>query len=97
MVFHWSLSDSKSPLVSRKLLSILADHNNAVVWMVFSRPVISNSSSPCINPLLTVLSAPFATGFTVTFIFQIFYYIYIYIYIYGKDCRRTSKRKVNIL
>ena len=28
MVFHWNLSDSKSPLLFRTLL------NNAVVWMV---------------------------------------------------------------
>ena len=38
MVFHWSLSDSKSPQVSRTLLSILAVLNNAVVWMVSTRP-----------------------------------------------------------
>ena len=31
MVFHWSLSDSKSPQVSRTLISILADFNNSVV------------------------------------------------------------------
>ena len=30
-VFHWSLSDSKSSQDSRTLLSILADHNKAVV------------------------------------------------------------------
>ena len=34
MVFHWSLSDSKSPQISRTLLSILAVLNNAVVCMV---------------------------------------------------------------
>ena len=34
MVFHWRLSDSKSPQVSRTLLSILSVLNNAVVWMV---------------------------------------------------------------
>ena len=33
-VYHWSLSDSKSPQVSRTLLSILAGLNNAVVWTV---------------------------------------------------------------
>ena len=33
-VFHWSLSDSKSPQVSRTLLCILAVLNNVVVWMV---------------------------------------------------------------
>ena len=29
--FHWRLSDSKSPQVSKTLLSILADLNNYVV------------------------------------------------------------------
>ena len=38
MVFHWSLSDSKSPPVSRTLLSILAVLNNAVLWMVSNFP-----------------------------------------------------------
>ena len=55
MVFHWSLSDSKSPQVSRTLLSILAYLNNVVVWTVSTRPVISKSSSPCTNPLVTQL------------------------------------------
>ena len=31
MFFHWSLSDNKSPQVSRTLLSILADITSAVV------------------------------------------------------------------
>ena len=42
MVFHWSLSDSKSPKVSRTLLSFLADLNYSVVCMVYTRPLISN-------------------------------------------------------
>ena len=54
MVFHWSLSDSKSPQVSRTLLSILAVLNNAVVWMVSTRPPTSKSSSPFHNPLVNV-------------------------------------------
>ena len=33
IIFHWSLSDSKSLEFSRTLLSILVDRNNAVVWM----------------------------------------------------------------
>ena len=37
-VFHWSLRDK-----SKTLLSILADLNNAVVWMVSTRPLISKS------------------------------------------------------
>ena len=34
MVFHRNLNDRNSPQVSGTLLSILADPNNAVVWMV---------------------------------------------------------------
>ena len=54
MIFHWSLSDRKSPQVFRTFLSILADLNNVVFWMVFTRPLISKSSSPFNNPLVTV-------------------------------------------
>ena len=43
MVFHWSLSHSKSAQVSRTLLSILDDLNYVLVWMVSTRPVISQS------------------------------------------------------
>ena len=39
--FHLRLSDSKSSQVSRTLLSILAVFNNAVVWMVSTRPPTS--------------------------------------------------------
>ena len=42
MVSHWSLSESNSPEVSRTLLSILSNLNNAVTWMVYTRrsPII---------------------------------------------------------
>ena len=36
MIFNWSLSDSKSPPISRILLSTPVDFNNAVFWIVFS-------------------------------------------------------------
>ena len=52
-VSHWSLNDIRFPLVSRTLLSILANLNNAVVWMVSTRPLLSKSYSPCTNPLVT--------------------------------------------
>ena len=58
MVSHWSLSDSKSPQVSRSLFSILASLKNVILWMVTIRPLISNSSSPCTNTFLTVPRAP---------------------------------------
>ena len=40
MVSHKSLNDNKSPQVCRTLFSILADLDNAVVWMITSRPLI---------------------------------------------------------
>ena len=73
MVFHWSLSDSKSPQVSRTLLSILAVLINAVVWMVSTRPPTSKSSSPFSNPLVTVPNAPITIGIIVTCIFHSFF------------------------
>ena len=45
MIFHWSPSDSNFPQVSRTLLSILADLNNAVVCMVSILSLISISPS----------------------------------------------------
>ena len=72
MVFHWSLSDSKSPQVSRTLLSVLADLN-AVVWTVSTCHVISKSSSPCTNSLVTVPRAPITNGIIATFMFHSFY------------------------
>ena len=73
MVFHWSLSDSKSPQVSRTLLSILAVLNNAVVWMVSTRPPNSKSSSPFSNPLVTVPNAPITIAIIFTCMFHSFF------------------------
>ena len=73
MVFHWSLSDSKYPQVSRTLLSILAVFNNAVVWIVSTRSPTSKSSRPFNNPLVTVPKAPITIGIIVTFMFHSFF------------------------
>ena len=73
MVFHWSLSDSKSPQVSRTLLSILAVLNNIVIWMVSTRPPTSKSSSTFSNPLVTVPEAPITIGIIVTFMLHNFF------------------------
>ena len=69
MVSHWILSDSKSPQVSRTLLSILAVLNDAVLWMVSTRPPTSKSSCPYNNSLVTVPKAPITIGIIVTFKF----------------------------
>ena len=70
MVFHKSLRDSKSSRVSRTFLSILADLNNALVWMVSTFPLISKFSSPITNPLGIVPRAPITFG--ITFMFHSF-------------------------
>ena len=68
MVFHWRLSDSKSPQVSKTLLSILAVFNNAVLWMVSTQPPTSKTSKSFNNPLVTVPKD--------------YYYYYYYYYYY---------------
>ena len=73
MVFHWSLSDSKSPQVSKIRLSILAVVSNAVVWIVYTRPPTSKSSRSSNNHLVTVPNAPITIGTIVTFMFHSFF------------------------
>ena len=73
MVFHWSLSDSKSPQVSRTRLRILAVLSNAVIWIVSTRPPTSKSSRPFNNPLVIVPNAPITIGTFVTFKFHSFF------------------------
>ena len=64
MIFYWSLSESKSPQVSRTLLSILAVLNNPVVWMVSTRPPTSNSSSPFSNPIIIIINIIYFIDYT---------------------------------
>ena len=73
MVFHRSLRVNKSPQVSRTLLSILAVLNNAVVWMVSTRPPTSKSYSPFSNPLVTVPNTPIIIGIIVICMFHSFF------------------------
>ena len=73
MVSHWSLSDSKSPQVSRTRLRILAVLSNAVVWIVSVSPPISKSSRPFDDPLVIVPDAPIIIGTIVTFMLHIFF------------------------
>ena len=73
MVFHWSLSDSKSPQVSRTLLSILAVLNNVVVWIVSTCLPTSKSSRPFSNPLVNVPNTPITIGIIVTCMFHSFF------------------------
>ena len=69
MVFHWRLNDSKSPQVSRTLLSILSVFNNVVLYyslefftsgklMVFHWR-LNNSKSPQVSRTLLSILAVF--------------------------------------
>ena len=73
MVFHWSLSDSKSPQVSRTRLRILAVLSNAVIWIVSTRPPTPKSSRPFNNPLVIVPKAPITIDTIVAFMFHSFF------------------------
>ena len=73
MVFHWSLSDSKYPQVSRNHLSILANLGNTVVWMASTHPSIFNSSSILTKPSRTVPGTPITIGIIITFMFHSFF------------------------
>ena len=70
MVFHWSLSDGKSPQVSRTRLRILVVLSNAVIWIVSTRPPTSKSSWPFNNPLVIVPKALITIGPIATFMFH---------------------------
>ena len=77
MVFHWSLSDSKSPQVSWTLLCTLADFNDAVVSIVLILPLVSNSLSSFSKLLGTVPNTPTAVGITITFMFKLLLLLYL--------------------
>ena len=62
MIIHRSLSDNKSPQISRTLLNILTDINHSVVWMASILPLISCSNCLLSKPLGTVPSAPITIG-----------------------------------
>ena len=69
----WSLSEIKSPQVSRTVLSILSVLENVVVWMVSTRPPTSYSSNPFSNPLVTVPKAPITISVIFTCMFTVFF------------------------
>ena len=73
MVFHWNLSDSKSPQISRIRLRILAVLGNAVIWIISSRPPTSKSSRPFYNPLVIMPKSSITIGTIVTFMFHSFF------------------------
>ena len=72
MEFHRSLCDSKSPWVSRTLLSILPDFYNAELRMISILSLISDSSSLFSKHLRTIPSVQTTISITVTLMFHHF-------------------------
>ena len=74
MVFHWSLSDSKS----RQVSEISSQYSGSfsimlLVWMISTRPPTSKSPRPFNNSLITMPKAPITIGIIVTLMFHSFF------------------------
>ena len=89
IVKHKSLSNSKSPQVSRTLLNILVDLHYSEVRMVLFLSLISTTSSLFLSLLGTVPRAQNTIKITFTMFFrlsvkiQIFAYLFIFFYFYS--------------
>ena len=70
--------------------SILADLNNVVVWIASSRPIISKSSSPCPNPLVTAPRTPITIGIIIIII-SVIQKEWKCLY-FKKTCKSTNKQ-----
>ena len=79
MVFQWSVSYRKSPQVSRTLLGVLADLNNAEIWMISFFPLISSfiiiidKSSHVSRTLLNILADFCYTAVCIISIFSLIF------------------------
>ena len=85
VVFHWSLSGNKSPRDSRTHLSILADYNNAVVWMVPILPIISIFSSnffPSPRGTIHIITTALLSSHVLRILLLVQVYIYLFAFFY---------------
>ena len=81
IVCHWILSDSKSPHISRTLLSTLTDLNNDIGWVVSTCSPISKSTSPFTNTLGIVSSAPITTDITTPSMFHRLLFLFCFVFL----------------
>ena len=72
--FLFTLCDSKSTQVSRTHLSILADLNYVVVWIVSTHPLLYKSSTSFNNPSLTVPRAQTTIVINTSFMSTFFHF-----------------------
>ena len=66
-VFYLTLRDSNFPPLSRTFLSILADLNYVVLWVVSILSLISNSSNSFSRSFGSIPSTPTTIGITLAF------------------------------
>ena len=101
-VFHWNLSDSMSPQISRSLLSSLASLKIAVVFIVSVLTLISISPILFYRPLRTVPSALATIGITVNshvLPFQlpgktrVFIYLFAFFFCHSMVCRNSKTKR----
>ena len=104
MASHWSSNDSSSPQVSKTLLSILANLNIDVVWMVSVRPLISKSASSFTIPLVAEPRAPITIGITVTFMFyrfsckfQVLIFLFFFFFNFTSWSAGTAKTTIQLV
>ena len=77
-----------------------SDLKKDVVWIVSPLPLISKSSSPCTNPLVTVPRAPLIIGIIVTFMIHRFFNSrarswYLSFFLLSFNCTQWSVRIAN--
>ena len=85
MVFHWSLNDKNFPHVSTTLPSILVDLNNAVVWMVSPRSLISTFAAlfPSFEDRSKSTNHNFHSSITFTVLWQGLKYFFAFFVFHG--------------
>ena len=108
--FSLKFDDGKILKVFRTLLSILADLNNSVVWIVSARSSIFDSSKSFTKPLWIIQSVPVTIRITVTFMLHtlfsslarfkylsLFSYFVIFLTLYSAETEKSTIRQVLFL
>ena len=107
VIFHWSLSDSKSPQISMTHLSILANLNTAVVLLDTIPALISNPFCLFLSNMWTVPSSLITISITDTFMFhrffgcpakiKVFVYRFAFFFTYCVVCLNSKTGRLSLI